>query len=96
MIEDKLLIRRLKSGDSTALARIYEKYKNHLLKIAIGLLNQRTAAEDIVHDVFVSLAQSCDKLKLSGNLKSYLAVCVANHARNINKKIQRKQNQKHK
>ncbi len=91
MIEDKLLIWRLKSGDSSALASVYEKYKNCLLKIAIGLLNQGSAAEDIVHDVFVSLAQSCDKLKLSGNLKGYLAVSVANHARNINKKIQIKQ-----
>jgi RNA polymerase sigma factor (sigma-70 family) len=85
MIEDRLLIRRFKAGDRAALARIYEKYKNILLKIAIGLLNQRGCAEDVVHDEFVFLAQSCDKLKLNGNLKSYLVTCVANRARNMNK-----------
>ena len=85
MIEDKLLIRRFKTGDGAALARIYEKYKNTLLKIAAGLLNQGNIAEDIVHDVFVSLAQSSNQLRLDGNLKSYLATCVANRARNINK-----------
>ena len=89
MIEDKLLIWRFKSGDRAALARIYEKYKNNLLRIATGLLNQTNVAEDIVHDVFVSLAQSADQLKLSGNLKAYLATCVANRVRNSNRARQR-------
>ncbi|KPK41905.1 MAG: hypothetical protein AMJ65_08510 [Phycisphaerae bacterium SG8_4] len=42
-------------------------------------------AEDIVHDVFVSFAQSADRIKLSGNLKSYLLTCVANRSRNKNR-----------
>jgi RNA polymerase sigma-70 factor (ECF subfamily) len=52
-------------------------------------LNERTSAEDIVHDCFVSFAQSAEKLKLSGNLKSYLATSVANRARNWNRSKQR-------
>jgi len=89
MIEDKLLIWRFKSGSSDALSRIYGKYKNNLLKITSGLLNDTAAAEDIVHDCFVSLAQSPEKLRLNGNLKSYLATCVANRARNANLARQR-------
>jgi len=88
MIEDKLLIWKLKSGDGVALTRVYEKYKNDLLRIALGLSNQTSEAEDIVHDVFVSLAQS-QKLRLSGNLKAYLATCVANRVRNSNRAGQR-------
>jgi len=91
MIEDKLLIWKFKSGDEAALARIYEKYKGNLLRIAARLLNQTNAAEDIVHDVFVSLAQSADKLKLSGNLKGYLATCVVNRVRNSNRVRKRQQ-----
>jgi len=91
MIEDRLLIWRFKSGDKAALARIYEKYKIDLLRIAIGLLNETSTAEDIVHDVFVKLAQSSDKLKLGGNLKGYLITCVANSARNGKRAQQRKQ-----
>ena len=91
MIEDKLLIWKLKSGNEAALARIYEKYKGDLLRIAAGLLNQASVAEDIVHDVFVSLAQSADKLKLSGNLKGYLATCVVNRVRNSNRVQKRQQ-----
>jgi len=91
MIEDKLLIWRLKCGSSDALCRIYKKYKNNLLRLASALLNDTSAAEDIVHDFFVSFAQSPEKLKLNGSLKSYLATCVANRVRNINKTRQRQE-----
>ena len=91
MIEDKLLIWKFKRGSSDALSRIYQKYKNNLLKIASGLLNDTAAAEDIVHDCFVSLAQSAEKLRLNGNLKSYLATSVANRARNWNSAKQRRE-----
>lgn len=91
MLEDKLLIWKFKSGDEAALARIYEKYKNDLLRIAAGLLNRTSAAEDIVHDVFVALAQSADKLKLNGNLKGFLATCVVNRVRNSNRARNRRQ-----
>ncbi len=85
MIEDKLLIWKFKCGSADALCRIYEKYKDNLLRLATALLNDTNAAEDIVQDVFVAFAQSAGKLKLSGNLKNYLATCVANRVRNWNR-----------
>jgi RNA polymerase sigma-70 factor (ECF subfamily) len=85
MVEDKLLIWRFKCGDEAALARIYEKYKADMLRIASGLSNDTSIAEDIVHDVFVTFAQSSDKLKLSGNLKGYLTTSVVNRVRNVNR-----------
>ncbi len=91
MIEDKLLIWRLKRGSSDALCRIYKKHKDNLLRLASALLNDTSAAEDIVHDFFVSFAQSPEKLKLNGSLKSYLATCVANRVRNANIARQRQE-----
>jgi DNA-directed RNA polymerase specialized sigma24 family protein len=91
MIEDKLLIRKSKNGSGDALSRIYKKYRNDLLRIAFALLNDTTAAEDIVHDCFVSFAQSGARLSIDGNLKSYLAKCVANRVRNANVARQRKE-----
>ena len=84
MIEDMLLIWKFKSGDKAALARIYEKYKCDLLRVAAALLTRTTLAEDIVHDVFISFAQSADRLRVSSNLKGYLVTSIANRARNIN------------
>ena len=83
MFEDKWLLWKFKQGSSAALCRIYEKYKNDLLGLAIALSNNKTVAEDIVHDCFVSFAQSANKLQLRENLKSYLSTSVANRVRNL-------------
>ena len=89
MVEDRLLIWKFKLGNRDALRRIYEKYKNDLLKLAVALTNDVNTAEDVVQDVFVSFAQSAAKIKPSGNLKKYLATCVANRIRNRKRDRQR-------
>jgi RNA polymerase sigma factor (sigma-70 family) len=88
-MEDKLLVLRCKRGNQDALGRIYGKYKSDLLVLAIALLNNTSAAEDVVHDVFLSFVQSIEKFRLTGSLKGYLLTCVANRARNMNKAINR-------
>ena len=80
--EDKVLVRRLNRGDAAALSRVYEKYRADLLKLAWSLLGERTAAEDVVQDVFVAFASSARTFRLTGSLKGYLATCTANAARN--------------
>jgi len=82
MLEDPLLIWRFKHGSRTALLRIYEKYKNHLLKLAVALLGDVNEAEDIVQDVFVRFAQSAATVRPAGNLRKYLVTCTANRIRN--------------
>ena len=83
MLEDKLLLLKFKRGSPDALRRIYEKYKDDLLALAIALSNDRAAAEDALHDVFVSFAQYAEKLRLRTSLKSYLSSCIANRIRNL-------------
>jgi RNA polymerase sigma factor (sigma-70 family) len=91
MLEDKVLMWKFKSGSSDALCRIYKKYRKDLLRLAAILSNNASDAEDIVHDVLVSFAQSAGTLRLSGNLKSFLLTCVANRARNKNRSSKRRQ-----
>ena len=84
MLEDRLLVLRCKGGSRDAMCRIYEKYKNYLLTLAKALLNNdKAAAEDVVHDVFVSFAGSIEKFQLTGSLRGYLAKCAANRARDM-------------
>lgn len=82
MVEDRFLVWRLNRGDATALSRVYEKYRNDLLRLAGSLLSDRAAAEDVVQDVFVRFAGLARTFRLTGSLKGYLATCVANAARN--------------
>ena len=85
MLEDKLLVWKLKRGNSDALRQIYEKYKRDLLALALALSNDKGAAEDVVHDVFVSFVQFAEKLQLRTSLKSYLLSCIANRVRNLHR-----------
>ncbi|UCF15015.1 MAG: sigma-70 family RNA polymerase sigma factor [Phycisphaerales bacterium] len=78
MVEDRLLVWRCRHGSRDALCRIYEKYKNNLLALAVSLSNDVSLGEDVVHDVFVSFAQAAARLEIRGSLKSYLSTCVAN------------------
>ena len=90
MLEDKLLVFRLRRGNSGALCTIYEKYRADLLRVAAALLNTTSEAEDVVHDVFINFVRNAGTFNLTGSLKGYLATCVANKARNINRANQRK------
>jgi RNA polymerase sigma-70 factor (ECF subfamily) len=81
MFEDELLKLRFKAGSIDALQRIYEKYRDYLLTLAMALLNDGGTAEDVVHDVFVSFAQSGSTFRVHGSLRAYLATCVVNRVR---------------
>jgi len=81
MLEDERLIWELKRGDKEALRQIYMKYKDNMLTIAASLLHDTCAAEDVLHDVFVSFAASVGRLKLRVSLRNYLMSSVVNRVR---------------
>ena len=81
MIEDEILKWRFRQGSKEALCRIYEKYLDYLLTLAVGFANDFNTAQDIVHDVFVRFAASRQSFGQQGNLKSYFTTCVVNQAR---------------
>ncbi len=89
MMEDRLLLWKFKRGSREALRRIYEKYKNDLLKLAVALVTDVNTAEDVVQDVFVSFARSGTKIRIRGDLRKYLVACVANRVRNRKRDAQR-------
>jgi RNA polymerase sigma-70 factor (ECF subfamily) len=90
MLDDRLLVWRFNRGDTDALRRIYAKYRDDLLKVAAALLNDTDCVEDVVHDVFVSFAQTVGEFRLRGSLKGYLSICAANCARDRNRAMQRR------
>ena len=89
MLEEKILVWKLRCGSTDALQTIYENYRDDLLRIAAGLLKETSHAEDVVHDVFITFVRNSTSFRLTGTLKGYLATCVANRARNINRTLAR-------
>jgi RNA polymerase sigma-70 factor (ECF subfamily) len=83
MLEDKVLLWRLKRGSTRALCRIYSKYEDDLLTLATNLLGRADRAEDVLQDVFTKFIESLDGFELTGSLRGYLAKCVANRSRDL-------------
>lgn len=81
MMDDVTLIQALRGGSREAMRLLYDRHKDGLFTLARGLLGEAGAAEDLVHDVFVSFVESIEKYRINGNLRGYLATCVANRAR---------------
>jgi RNA polymerase sigma-70 factor (ECF subfamily) len=81
MSEDKHLLKLLRHGDSSALRRLYEKYRTDLFTVALSLIHDVHAAEDCLQDVFVRLTEGVADLDIRRNLKGYLISSVANRAR---------------
>lgn len=81
MLEDDWLKLRFNAGSRDAMRCVYEKYRNDLLTLAMALLNDSYLSEDVLHDVFVTFAQSAHGVSVRGNLRSFLLTCVANRAR---------------
>ena len=86
MIEDRLLIWRCKQGSRVAFKRIYEKYEGDLRTLTANLMYDKSAVEDVVHDVFISLLQVMDNFELRSSLAGYLKTSVANRARDYRRK----------
>ncbi len=91
MLEDKVLLWKFKKSGKDALRVIYDKYAGDLLNLAANLLSDSSAAEDVVQDVFITLAQSADKIELRENLKGYLLTCVANRSHDYGRRNVRQQ-----
>ena len=86
MLDEKRLIWELKQGSKDALREIYMEYKDNLLTIAASLLHDTHAAEDILHDVFISFVGSVGNIQLRGSLKSYLTASIVNRVRDMYRK----------
>jgi RNA polymerase sigma-70 factor (ECF subfamily) len=53
-LEDAELVQAVRRGDATRLGVLFARYRPHLLGQAMSLLGYRAAAEDAVHDTFVT------------------------------------------
>ncbi len=89
MLEDELLKWKFRRGSKEALARIYEKYLDSMLTLAVGLLHDVSEAQDVVHDVFVSFAKSAGNFRVRGSLGGYLATSVVNRVRDRKRHLRR-------
>ena len=89
-LKDQYLVWQLKRSSERALCRIYNEYETDLLSLATSLLGSADQAQDVLQDVFVKFIESIDTFELTGSLKSYLATCIVNRARDYLRRDRRR------
>ncbi len=79
--QDAVLARRIRSGDRDAVGELYDRYAGIAMAVAVRVLRDRGAAEDVVHDAFVAVWQKIDRFDVAhGSLRSWLLTIVRNRA----------------
>ena len=66
------------------LAQLYEKYKKKMFYVAYGILNDSFAAEDAVHEAFISISRNVDKIDDVDSERTAAYLCRAAKTRALN------------
>ena len=79
--DDAALIARMRAGDQTAMADLYDRYSGVVYGVALRVLANTTAAEDVVQEVFLQLWRNPQAFDADrGRLAPWLAVIARNRA----------------
>ncbi len=79
--DDAALIARIRAGDQSAMAGLYDRYSGVVYGVALRVLASTTAAEDVVQEVFLQLWRNPQAFDADrGRLAPWLAVIARNRA----------------
>jgi len=78
---DAGLVAAIRSGDQSAMAALYDRYSSVVYSVALRVLGDTGAAEDVLQDVFMQLWRKPGAFDSSrGRLGAWLAVISRNRA----------------
>lgn len=87
MQQDAELIARLRRGEESAVAELYDRYSGIVYSVALRVLADTTAAEDILQEVFLQLWRDPERFdSRRGSLGAWLAVMSRNRAIDVVRK----------
>jgi RNA polymerase sigma-70 factor (ECF subfamily) len=73
------LLRRIAAGDAGAIAELYDRYAATLFPIALRIVRERSEAEDVVHDAFVTVSDRAAQYSPErGAVSAWLVTLVRN------------------
>ena len=81
MTSDLALVAAIRSGDEAAMAALYDRYSSIVYAVALRVLQDTGAAEDVLQDIFMQLWRKPAAFDASrGNMAAWLAVISRNRA----------------
>ena len=79
--DDSVLVARTRQRDRHAFEHLYDRYSRLVYSVALRVVRNASAAEDVLHDVFLQLWQSPEQFDSArGNLPAWIAVITRNRA----------------
>lgn len=84
--EDVVILESIRKQDRRAFEVLYKRYYQQLFALAYRYVNQMPVAEEIVHDVFITIWNKADQINIQYSMKSYLFKSVVNSSLNYLKK----------
>ena len=88
-LHDELVV-RLQRAEPSAVAEVYDAHHAAVRAFAKRLLGDAATAEDLVHEVFVSLPQAVRKFRGDSAIRTFLISIAVNHARHHVRAAQRR------
>jgi len=79
--DDMKLVARIRAGDPQAMSELYDRYARVVYAVALRVLQEAGAAEDVLQDIFLQLWRNPDAFDASrGSLAAWLAVISRHRA----------------
>lgn len=85
------LISRCRAGERQALNLLYQQYKPQLLNICRQYTNNAEVAEDLLHDAFVVIFTSLDRLENVERLEAWMTAIVRNVCYHYRRHLEKEQ-----
>lgn len=82
-LDDSFLVESIRSGDQKSFTLAYQKYHRYLYYFALRFVKSPELSEEVVHDVFLKVWESRDRLKTEFSFKGYLIKITKNHVLNL-------------
>ena len=78
---DPALMRAIRAGDEEAMAALYDRYSSIVYSVALRVLQDAVAAEDVLQEIFMQLWRNPAAFNANrGNMGAWLAVITRNRA----------------
>jgi RNA polymerase sigma-70 factor, ECF subfamily len=86
-LSDASLVAAIRHGDQEAMAELYDRYSSVVYAVALRVLGEAGAAEDVLQEVFMQLWRNPGAFDAGrGNLAPWLAVITRNRAVDVLRK----------
>ncbi len=80
MLNDLLILRKIKDGNIQAFESLFRQYYSSLNLYALSITNRKDISEEIVQELFYTLWKERESIQIYRSLKSYLYKAVRNQS----------------